>query len=65
MVTAENAIRRKALRVKNHLKSTVGQERLSSLSLLSIESDIARKIDFDDLSECFATRKIRKGVFLQ
>ena len=50
--------------IKNHLRSTMGQERLSSLSLLSIESDLARKIDFDDLIECFAARKARKGVFL-
>lgn len=51
--------------IKNHLRSTMGQERLSSLSLLSIESDLVRDMDFDDLINSFAARKARKGEFLQ
>ena len=50
--------------IKNHLRSTMGQERTSSLSLLSIESELAKKIDFDDIIECFAARKARKENFV-
>ena len=43
----------------------MGQERLSSLSLLSIESDLVRDMDFDDVINSFAARKAKKGEFLQ
>ena len=36
------------------------QERLSALSVLSIESELARKLDFDELIENFARQKARK-----
>ena len=39
--------------VKNCRRSTMGQERLSSLIMLSCEHDIARKINYDDVIESF------------
>ena len=36
------------------------QEKLSALSLLSIESDMLRKLDFNDIIEEFAVRKARR-----
>ena len=50
-------------RIKNELRSTTGQDRLSMLSLMSIENDILRSLDFNDLIADFAMRKVRKGVF--
>ncbi|KAF7643708.1 hypothetical protein LDENG_00234940, partial [Lucifuga dentata] len=47
-------------RIKNELRSIMGQSRLSSLSLMSVESDLVRKIDFDDLVDEFARKKARK-----
>ena len=48
--------------VKNCRRSTMGQERLSSLIMLSCECDIARKINYDDvISESFAFKCARKA----
>eukprot|EP00079_Xenopus_tropicalis_P035792 XP_017949563.1 PREDICTED: zinc finger MYM-type protein 1-like [Xenopus tropicalis] len=46
--------------IKNYLRSSMGQERLSNLSILSIEHEMARKIDFDDVIDHFAAMKARK-----
>lgn len=45
--------------IKNYLRSTVFQERLCSLATLSIESQLARKLDFKDLISDFASEKAR------
>ncbi|CAM1312002.1 Uncharacterised protein r2_g2233 [Pycnogonum litorale] len=47
-------------RVKNQLRSTVGQEKLCDLSLLTIESDLTRGIDFEGITAKFAKLKYRK-----
>ena len=47
-------------RVKSCKRSTMTQERLSALSVMSIESELARKLDFDELIEIFARQKARK-----
>ena len=49
-------------RIKNELRSTMGQDRLSMLSLMSIENYILRSLDFNDLIADFTMRKVRKGV---
>ena len=46
--------------IKNELRSTMAQKRMNVLSLMSIESDILRKIDFTCVVEDFALRKSRK-----
>ena len=46
--------------IKNNLRSTMGQNRLVSLSLMSIECDIMRSIDFSDIINEFARRKARR-----
>ena len=47
--------------VKNFLRSTMGQERLNDLAMLSIEAKIARCVDFQDIINDFATKKARKA----
>lgn len=47
-------------RIKNELRTTMLQERLSNLSIMCIESDILQKIDFKDIIEDFAQQKSRK-----
>ena len=49
--------------IKNYLRSTMGQSRLSDLAMLSIESDSAQEIDFDDVINKFSVLKARKVKF--
>lgn len=46
--------------IKNYLRSTMREERLNSLVLLSCERDLARKVNYDGIIEAFAQRKARK-----
>ena len=47
--------------VKNYLRSIMSQDRLVDLARLSIESDIARKINFDNVITRFALKKAKKA----
>lgn len=49
--------------IKNRLRTTMGQNRLSKLSLLSIESDLLRELDFSELINDFSAKKARKVPF--
>ena len=42
------------------MRSKMGQERLSSLAIISIENEVANKIDFDNVISEFSSRKARK-----
>ena len=46
--------------VKGELRSSMGQERLSMLALMSIEHELLRSLDFTDTIEEFALAKVRK-----
>ena len=48
--------------IKNKLRSTMSQERLSALSILCIESDKLKQINFDELLHDFALTKARKKI---
>lgn len=50
-------------RVKNYLRSTISQERLTSLAILSIESESLRILNYDELISDFAKGKVRKKQF--
>lgn len=50
--------------IKNYLRSTMGQERLSNLAMLSIESEVAGRIDTTKIIDEFAEKKVRKINFL-
>lgn len=47
-------------RIKNCLRSTMGQQRLSDLGVLSIESRLARTLNFDSIIQTFAEKKARR-----
>ena len=51
-----------SLHLQNHLRSFVGQKRLNSLALLSIENKPLEKVDTDDIVKSFALSKSRKCV---
>lgn len=46
--------------IKNRLRASMTSERLSDVALLSIESELLRKIHFDDILDDVAARKARK-----
>lgn len=46
--------------IKNYLRANIGQGRLSSLALLSIEQEEAEKLDMSDVINNFANKKARK-----
>lgn len=46
--------------IKTYLRSTMGQERLFGLAILSIERDIARLLSYENVIKDFAMRKARK-----
>ncbi|XP_025093775.1 uncharacterized protein LOC112563723 [Pomacea canaliculata] len=50
--------------VKNYLRSTMSQDRLCGLAILSIEKDIASNLEYEDLINEFSTRKARKVDFI-
>ena len=48
--------------IKNELRSIMSQERLSALSILCIESDKLKQINFDELLHDFVVTKARKKI---
>ncbi|XP_046735013.1 uncharacterized protein LOC124404722 [Diprion similis] len=50
----------KLSRIKNELRSTMLQERLNNLSLMSIERDVLEQNDFEEVIDDFAHQKSRK-----
>ncbi|KAK0155352.1 Zinc finger MYM-type protein 1 [Merluccius polli] len=46
--------------IKTYLRSSMGQERLSGLAVISINRDVAQKLSYDDLIADFAARKCRR-----
>ena len=59
VVSAERSFSKLAI-IKNYLRSTICQERLSSLSILAIESKIAKSLSYDDIITKFAIQHSRK-----
>lgn len=49
-------------RIKNELRTSMLQERLNNLSIMSIECDILQETEFEDLIEDFAQQKSRKKL---
>lgn len=47
-------------RIKNELRTSTSQSRMSALSLLCIEDDIVQSMSFDDIIDEFSRRKARK-----
>lgn len=51
-------------RVKNHMRSSMKDDRLNALSHFSIESDLLKTLNLDEIINDFATSKSRKKKFL-
>ncbi|XP_068115177.1 uncharacterized protein [Hyperolius riggenbachi] len=46
--------------MKNYLKSTMSQDRLNGLAMMSINRDVSRTISYDDVINDFAAKKTRR-----
>ena len=49
--------------IKSYLRSTISQERLSGLIILSIEKEMLEELKYKSLISNFASQKVRKIVF--
>lgn len=49
--------------IKNYLRSTMSQARIDSLAVLSIERQLVDTIDFDQIIDEFAAKKVRRVIF--
>ena len=50
--------------IKNYLRNSMKQERLSAIGILSFEAKLAQKIDYKSLLTDFSKAKSRKALFL-
>jgi len=48
--------------IKTYLRSSMGQERLNNLAILSIEHEVAHDLNYTDVIDSFAAAKARKVV---
>ncbi|KAK0141003.1 Zinc finger MYM-type protein 1 [Merluccius polli] len=46
--------------IKTYLRSSMAQERLSGLAIISINTEVAQQLSYDDLIDDFASRKCRR-----
>lgn len=51
-------------RIKSAVRNSLLQEKLSSLALLHIESEITEKLEFDDVIHDFVNLKMRKKIYI-
>ncbi|XP_020249354.1 zinc finger MYM-type protein 1-like [Asparagus officinalis] len=50
--------------IKSYLRTTMSQERLNGLAMISIENEYLEKLEYDDLIEEFASKNSRRSIFL-
>ena len=46
--------------IKSYLRSTIAQERLCGLSMISIENELSAELDYSPLIDAFARRQVRR-----
>lgn len=51
--------------IKNYLRSTMTQIRLSGLAMISIEHEVCDSINFKEIIKDFAEQKVRRNYFNQ
>lgn len=50
--------------MKNYLRSTMSQERLNSLAILTIESDLMSSLEYEDIIDDFSRMRSRKKNYV-
>ena len=51
-------------RIKTYLRTTMSEQRLSDISLLSIEKDLSKKINFEDVIDKFESGDKNRSIIL-
>ena len=51
-------------KIKNYVRSAMSTLRLRNLAMLSIEQELTDEVAFDDVSEEFANKKIKKNCIV-
>ncbi|KAL8461686.1 hypothetical protein ACS0TY_032973 [Phlomoides rotata] len=49
--------------IKTFLRSTMSQDRLNGLAMLSIQKELTGQIDYSDVINVFAAKTVRRVVF--
>lgn len=49
--------------IKTYLRSTMSQERLSGLAIMSINHEVGKSLSYDEMIDHFASRKSRRARF--
>ena len=49
--------------IKTYLRSSIAQDRLDALAIISIEIKQSRNLNIDELIDQFAERKARQNIF--
>ena len=62
VATAERSFSKLKI-IKNYLRSTMAQERLNALAVISIEVEEVRKLEIDKMIDIFAEKKARSSRF--
>ncbi|CAH9073778.1 unnamed protein product [Cuscuta europaea] len=62
VATAERSFSKLKI-LKNHLRSTMSQERLNGLAILSIEHEVLEKVDYEAIIDDFASQCSARNVF--
>ena len=50
--------------IKTYLRSKMSQNRLNALAMMSIEREISKQIDFNDIVNAFAAQRARRQKLL-
>ena len=50
-------------RIKGALRSNMKEQKLNNITIMNIEADILRKVDFQHVVKEFVSRKCLKSVF--
>ena len=51
--------------LKSYLRSTMSQERLNALAVISIEKEFLEKLDYESLIDDFASKNARRSISVQ
>ena len=62
VATAERSFSKLKI-IKNYLRSTMAQERLNALAVISIKVEETRKLEIDKMIDIFAEKKARSSRF--
>ena len=49
--------------IKSYLRSSISEDRLNGLAMLSIERDMVGKLDYQSLMNDFAEKNARRSIF--